>query len=336
MNIIGFPGFGIGPFAINPVAFSVFGFDIVWYGMILTLGIVCGILYAFWRAVKSEGISTDAMMDIAIFAIPSAAIGSRIYFILFNLDQFPTFRSMFQLRMAGLAIYGAIIAAVAVTFAVCKFKKLPFLKVLDATAPAIMLGQIIGRWGNFINAEAFGTATDLSWRMSIVGVGEVHPTFLYESLWNLLGFALINLILYRRKKFDSQIFLTYIAWYGFGRMLIEGLRVDSLMLGSFRISQIIGGLCFVGGVILIIWLSARAKIKALENDPEYQNVYSSAIAKISEETKISEEAAQREEQAISNENEKEKDETTEEIDAAESEESQEGGIKTEAEDAKEA
>jgi len=283
MNIIGFPGFGIGPFAVNPVAFSVFGFDIVWYGIILTFGIVCGIFYAFWRSIKSEGISTDDMIDVAIFAIPSAAIGSRIYFIIFNLDSFPTFRSLFQLRSGGLAIYGAIIVAVAVTFAVCRFKKLPFLKVLDATAPAIMLGQIIGRWGNFINAEAFGISTDLPWRMSIVGVGEVHPTFLYESLWNLLGFALINLIIYRRKKFDSQIFLTYIAWYGFGRMLIEGLRIDSLMLGDFRISQVVGGLCFVGGLILIIWMSAKAKIRALENDPNYKNVYSAAIEKINEE-----------------------------------------------------
>lgn len=282
MNIIGFPGFGIGPFSINPIAFNIpfFGIRIAWYGIIVTFSILCGIFYAFWRGKKSEGISSDDMIDVAIFSIPAAVIGSRIYYIIFNLDKFPTFRSFFA--GDGLAVYGAIIAALAAGFGVCKYKKLPVLKLFDATAPAIMLGQVIGRWGNFINAEAHGTATDLPWRMSISGVGEVHPTFLYESLWNLLGFAIINLILYRRKKFDGLIFLSYMIWYGFGRMLIEELRTDSLMLGDFRVSQVLGGLCFIGGIILMIWLASQAKIRALENDPEYKAVYSSALSKLAE------------------------------------------------------
>jgi phosphatidylglycerol:prolipoprotein diacylglycerol transferase len=150
-----------------------------------------------------------------------------------------------------------------------------------------MLGQIIGRWGNFVNAEAFGTATDLPWRMSILGVGAVHPTFLYESLWNLLGFIVLSLI-YKYKKFDGLIFLIYVSWYGLGRMLIEGLRTDSLMLIlpgigiDLRISQVIGGLSLFAGLIIIILFAGKAKIKALENDASYQGVYSSAIAKITE------------------------------------------------------
>ena len=290
MNTIGFPGFGIGPFTINRVAFTVpfIGLDILWYAVILTASILCGIFYTFWRAKKSEGVSTDDITDVAIFTVPAAIIGARIYYVIFNFGNFRTVASMFNTRAGGLAIYGAIIASAAVAFAVCRFKSrkskgrtLSTLKVFDAAAPGIMLGQIIGRWGNFVGAEAHGTATELPWRMSILGVGEVHPTFLYESLWNLLGFAIVNLI-YHRKKFSGQIFLTYITWYGFGRMLIEGLRTDSLMLGDLRVSQVLGGLCFVAGLILIIWLTGKAKIKELENDPGYQAVYSAALAKITE------------------------------------------------------
>jgi phosphatidylglycerol:prolipoprotein diacylglycerol transferase len=312
MNTIGFPGLGIEPFTVNKVAFTVFGFDIVWYAIIVTASILCGIFYSFWRASKSEGISSDDMTDVAIFTIPAAVIGARIYYIVFNWSRFPTFRSFFG--GDGLAIYGGIIAALAVGYAVCRFKKLPVLKVFDAGTPAIMLGQIIGRWGNFMNAEAYGSATDLPWRMAIAGVGEVHPTFLYESLWNLLGFAAINLFIYNRKKFDGQIFLIYITWYGLGRMLIEGLRTDSLMLGDFRVSQILAGLCLVGGLILIIWMTGQAKIKELENDPGYKSVYSSALARMTRETEIAEAMAERDAEAAQYEAEPEKAEESGETD----------------------
>ena len=284
MNNIGFPGLGIEPFTINSVAFTVpifGGLTIAWYGIIVTLSILAGIFYAFWRAKKSEDISSDDMMDVAIFSIPAAIVGARVYYIIFNLSHFGTFGSLFNTRQGGLAIYGGLIFALAACFGVCKFKKLPALKVFDAVAPAIMLGQIIGRWGNFTNAEAFGTATELPWRMFIGGVGYVHPTFLYESLWNLVGFIAISL-LYKYKKFDGLIFLIYISWYGLGRMLIEGLRVDSLMLGNFRVSQVFGGLCLVGGLTLIILLASKAKIKTLENDASYVGAYSTAIEKISD------------------------------------------------------
>lgn len=278
-NSIGFPGLGLGPFTINTVAFNVFGRDIAWYGIFVTIGILSGIFYAFWRGQKNNGISIDDMIDIAIFSIPAAIIGARLYYIVFNLQAFPTLRSAVAIWNGGLAVYGGIIFGLASGLAVCKFKKLSVLKVFDSAAPAIMLGQVIGRWGNFTNAEAYGSKTDLPWRMSINQNLQVHPTFLYESLWNLLGFIIINLI-YKKKKFDGHIFLMYITWYGFGRMLIEGLRVDSLWIinEDIRVSQILGFLCFVVGTVLLIMLTSKSKLQNLENEA-YEGVYSSTINK---------------------------------------------------------
>ncbi|MCL2773381.1 MAG: prolipoprotein diacylglyceryl transferase [Oscillospiraceae bacterium] len=282
-NVIGFPGFGIGPFNINTIAFTVFGRDIAWYGIFVTIGILGGIFYAFWRGYKNNGIIVDDMIDVAIFSIPAAIIGARIYYIVFNLKLFPTLYSTIEIWNGGLAVYGGIIAGLVTALAVCKFKKLSVLKVFDSVAPAIMFGQIIGRWGNFTNAEAYGTVTNLPWRMAVNDVQwsnktGVHPTFLYESLWNLLGFIIINL-LYKKKKFDGQIFLMYAAWYGFGRMLIEGLRTDSLYLGKIRISQFVGALCFVAGMILLIIFLRKAKIKRLESEG-YDGVFTSAIGRL--------------------------------------------------------
>jgi len=282
MNSIGFPGFGIGPFEINPVAFSVFGRDIAWYGIFVTLGILSGIFYSFWRGQKNNGIDTDDMMDVAFFSIPAAIIGARLYYVLFNLKHFPTFYSVIEIWNGGIAVYGGIIGGLLAGFFVCRFKKLSIMKVFDSGAPAIMLGQIIGRWGNFTNMEAYGSKTELPWRMSVESISvkyaEVHPAFLYECLWNVAGFILINLF-YKKKKFDGQIFLMYITWYGFGRMLIESLRIDSLYLGSFRISQVVGLLCFVAGTVLLILGSVKYKNQKLE-DEAYEGVYTKTKANL--------------------------------------------------------
>ena len=178
---------------------------------------------------------------------------------------------MVNIREGGLAIYGAIIAGFLTILVFAKIKKNKFLKILDFVSPAVMIGQIIGRWGNFMNAEAFGYETDLPWRMGIhvsassdpetlveMSVKYVHPTFLYESLWNLIGFLIINAV-YKKKKFDGQIFFMYIAWYGLGRAFIEGLRTDSLMLGPIRISQLIGALAFAVGLFFLIFFAKRSK-----------------------------------------------------------------------------
>jgi phosphatidylglycerol:prolipoprotein diacylglycerol transferase len=275
-HIIGFPGLGINSFEIDSVAFAIpfFGKDIAWYGILVTLGILGGILYAFWRGTKYNGITLDDMFDIALFAVPSAVIGARAYYIIFNLERYKTFYSVIATWEGGLAVYGGIIFGFLAAFLVCKHKKISIPKVFDSAAPAFMLGQIIGRWGNFTNGEAFGGATELSWRMYIYGPNsnfngiEVHPTFLYESLWNLAGFIIINL-LYKKRRFPGQIFLMYITWYGFGRMLIEGMRADSLYFGKVRISQAVGLLCFIAGTVL---LAVNMKKTAAANG-EYENVY---------------------------------------------------------------
>ena len=285
INTIEFPGIGIGPFDINSIAIkNVFwsGRDIAWYGIFVMLGILSGIFYSFWRGRKNNDIIVDDMMDIAIFSIPAAIIGARLYYVVFNLKAFPTLFSVIEIWNGGLAVYGGIIFGFVTAFFVCKFKKLSILKVFDSTAPAIMLGQIIGRWGNFTNAEVFGIKTGLPWGMSINGAAAVHPIFIYESLWNLVGFIIINLI-YKKKKFDGQIFLMYIAWYGFGRMLIEGIRdeFDTLKLGVFRISQVVGFLCFVIGIAIFVLLLMKYKNQKLENEA-YEEVYVSAKSKLTD------------------------------------------------------
>jgi len=261
-NFLSFPGLGIGEFRMDRVAFSIFGRDIMWYGIIITLGIVAASLYALYRARKNEGIKTDDVLDYAIWLVVCGIIGARLYYVLTKFDTFKgetgweTLRNVVAIWEGGIAIYGAIIAGGTALAVVSLVKKIKIGKAFDMAAPAVMLGQLIGRWGNFCNAEAYGRDTSLPWRMGIRPDGEtetifVHPTFLYESLWNLTGFVLINLF-YRKKKYDGQIFFMYITWYGFGRMLIEGLRTDSLYVGDFRISQVVGFLCFFFGAAVLV------------------------------------------------------------------------------------
>ncbi|MBR5448052.1 MAG: prolipoprotein diacylglyceryl transferase [Clostridia bacterium] len=282
MNYISFPGLGIEPFQLNKVAFSVFGRDIAWYGIIICTGIVLAVLYSMFRA-KSEKIKTDDIIDLAFFLVLFGIIGARLYYVIFEYKNYfvtgegfvgnllGTLKNAVAVWEGGLAIYGAIIAGFLTILVYCKIKKIRLLKLVDVAAPAVMIGQIIGRWGNFVNVEAYGTETALPWRMGILTnlgdygfIGEyVHPTFLYESLWNLVGFVIANLI-YRKKKFDGQIFFFYIGWYGFGRMLIEGLRTDSLMIGDvIRVSQLIGALTFVAGVVFTIIFARIAKKKRI-------------------------------------------------------------------------
>lgn len=264
-NFLSFPGLGIEEFRMDKVAFTIFGRDIMWYGIIITLGILCACAYVHYRAKKNEHIHTDHVLDYAIYVVIFGIIGARLYYVLMKFDTFKadnlgdTLYNVVAIWEGGLAIYGGIIAGGITLAVVSLIKKIKVGKAFDMVAPAVMLGQLIGRWGNFCNAEAYGRETTLPWRMGIRALGSnetifVHPTFLYESLWNLLGFILINLY-YKRKKFDGQIFFMYITWYGFGRMLIEGLRTDSLYVGDFRISQVIGFLCFFFGSAILVAMS---------------------------------------------------------------------------------
>ena len=261
MNYISFPGLGIDEFPLNKVAFSMFGRDVVWYGVIISIGILLAVAYVCYRAKNDEGIKIDDVFDYAIYLVFFGIIGARLYYVIMEFDSYKgntigqTLMNVIAIWEGGLAIYGGIIAgAIALVF-VSIYKKINALRAFDMIAPSVMIGQILGRWGNFFNAEAYGGQTTLPWRMGIRTPGEsvatfVHPTFLYESLWNLIGFILIN-IFYRKKRYNGQIVLMYITWYGFGRMFIEGLRTDSLYVGDLRISQVIAFLCFFIGLVIL-------------------------------------------------------------------------------------
>ncbi|MBQ9802466.1 MAG: prolipoprotein diacylglyceryl transferase [Clostridia bacterium] len=282
-TVVSFPGFGIGEMTINKVAFTLplfGGLEVRWYGILLTLGIVAGFLYAVYRG-KFEGISTDDVIDFAIVTVVLAIVGARAYYVLTTLDEgiYHSFYDVVAIWEGGIAMYGSIIGgatAIVIVSRLKKFSKDRLLRMCDMVAPGVMLGQIIGRWGNFVNGEAHGVETSESFflRMGLEYGGKMtyyHPTFLYESLWNLLGFVLINLF-YKKKKFNGQVLLMYLAWYGFGRMFIEGLRTDSLYVGSFRISQVVGLLCFLICTALMVYILLRKKREQLDGE-SYAPVY---------------------------------------------------------------
>ncbi len=252
---ISFPGFGIEPFSLDSVAFSIGKFNVAWYGIILTLGIIFAVCYLIYRR-EYAGLTVDDIVDFALFTVPAGILGGRIYYVLTSLDKYDSFYEAIAIWHGGLAIYGALIGGAAAVLIVSRVKKKNFLAIADALCPGIMMAQAIGRWGNFFNAEAHGYETTLPWRMGIekyYGSIYVHPTFLYECLWNLLGFILIN-IFFKHKRYNGQVFYMCFGWYGFGRMFIEALRSDSLYIfGSIRISQLVGFLCFTVFTALLVY-----------------------------------------------------------------------------------
>ena len=265
---LSFPGFGIGEFSVKSDAFTLFGLSVAWYALIITFGMVCAVVYTIFRA-KKIGISLDDVLDYVIFAIPIGIIGARVYYVLAEIDNYNSLAEVLKIRNGGLAIYGGIIAGAITVFVVSYVKKINFFAFADCCTPGIILAQSIGRWGNFMNGEAYGRITDSFIRMglqnrntfndfSTLSMVYVHPTFLYESLWNLLGFVLINLF-YKHKKYDGQIFLMIFGWYGLGRMWIEGLRMDSLYLfgSSIRVSQALAAFLFVAGTALLVYFAFK-------------------------------------------------------------------------------
>ncbi len=234
---------------MNPVAFEIFGLAVRWYGIIIALGMLIGAILAL-REAKRIGFNEEYIIDLLIFAIPAAIIGSRIYYVIFKWEEYrDSLWRIVDIRGGGLAIHGGIIAAVIVALIFTRIKKLSFWKMADICAPSIILGQAIGRWGNFINQEAHGVETDLPWGLMIDGV-KYHPTFLYESLWNFLVFFFLLWYRKNRVKVRGEVFLLYVALYSFARFFIEGLRTDSLMVGPMRVAQIISIVLIVGVVIL--------------------------------------------------------------------------------------
>lgn len=232
-----------------PNGFTLFGHTFYWYGVIIACGFLLAVAYCYHRC-HEFGIKQDDLTDILLFGVPLGIIGARIYYIVF-FGNYHTLRDMIAIWEGGLAIYGGIIAAVITVFVACRVKKISPLAVLDLVSFGLLIGQLIGRWGNFMNREAFGYETDIFCRMGLTLNGEtiyVHPTFLYESLWNLVGFIGLHILSKKTaRKFDGQYFLTYLAWYGLGRVWIEGLRTDSLYIAGsgIRVSQVLAGVMFV-------------------------------------------------------------------------------------------
>ena len=263
-SVISFPGLGIS--YLNPPAFfSVFGHRIYFYGVLFALGFTLGILYCARRS-KDFGLKSDDFYDMVILLIPLSILCARIYYVLFRLDDFigRPLIAYFAVWEGGIAIYGGIIGGILAIWLVTRRKKLPFLAMLDLTVFGVLIGQIIGRWGNFMNREAFGAQTEVFCRMGLTDPSGhtiyVHPTFLYESLWNLALF--IGLWLWVRKgkrKYDGQMSLLYLFFYGLGRAWIEGLRTDSLYIGhtGIRVSQALSLVLVLCAGVLLLWQRRR-------------------------------------------------------------------------------
>ena len=263
---ISFPGLGI---TLNPsrIAFYIGGKAIYWYGIIIAVGFLLAVCYAMYRA-KDFGLTQDNVIDMLIFAVPLGIIGARLYYCAFSWDYYSANPvKILYIWEGGLAIYGGVIGAVIGLALNSLIHRVPAAPMLDIGGMGLLIGQSIGRWGNFFNREAFGTASDGLLRMGIMDAyGNItyhHPTFLYESAWNLLGFFIISRASYKR-RYDGQVWIMYLGWYGLGRLFIEGLRTDSLYVGNtnLRISQLVAGLCLLAAVILLFYFKVFKEMDA--------------------------------------------------------------------------
>ena len=252
---ISFPSWGL---TLNPPrGFDIGPLSIHYYGLIIAIGLVLAVVYCSKRA-SQFGLNEDTLLDGVLWVTPVAVICARIYYCAFSWELYADNPiSVLYIWEGGIAIYGSVIGAILGVIVFCKVKKLRITAVLDLVSLGFLIGQFIGRWGNFFNREAFGAETDSFLRMGLMkaSTGVVtyyHPTFLYESLWNFTGFLLLH-FLSKKRRYDGQIALGYVAWYGLGRAFIEGLRTDSLYIGSFRVSQLLAaGSCVVALTILLI------------------------------------------------------------------------------------
>ena len=253
---ISFPGLGI---EINPIrSINIFGFSIHLYGIVIALGLMLAVIYACRRS-KQFGLKAEDLTDGVLFIVPFAVLCARLYYCIFEWDSYKgDFLRIFRIWEGGLAIYGGVIGAAIGILVFARVKKIRVGAVLDITSLGFLIGQSIGRWGNFFNREAFGAETNSILRMGLLNkytnqITYYHPTFLYESLWNAAGFVLLH-FLSKKRKYDGQVALLYVAWYGLGRTFIEGLRMDSLYWGPFRVSQLLAALsCFAAVAALMFF-----------------------------------------------------------------------------------
>ena len=301
-NIV-FPGLGI-DIKIDNEAFSLFGLSIKWYGVLIALGMLLAMIYCFKRT-KEFGIDGDRLTDAVFAGLIGAVIGARLYYVALHAESFHDIKEIFAIRDGGLAIYGGIIGALLFGCITAKLRKLRILPTLDLAAMGFLIGQSLGRWGNFFNQEAFGCNTTLPWGMSggkiqqylanhqaslaaqgmeINPYAPVHPCFLYESIWCALGFILLHFY-HKHRKFDGEVFCMYVFWYGLGRFFIEGLRTDSLYIGSVRASQMLALISAIAALALIIIMRVRVKKKgvSLYRDSEESKAILEAAAQAEKE-----------------------------------------------------
>ncbi len=260
---ISFPAFGI---EWDPVrAFDIGPLSIHMYGLIIALGLLAAVLYGCKRC-QQFGIKEDDLIDGVLWVTPFAVLCARAYYVIFQWESYADNPiSVFHIWEGGLAIYGGVIGAAVGVCVFSKFKKISIPALLDLVSLGFLIGQSAGRWGNFFNREAFGAPTESFLRMglfnSVTGSWEYyHPTFLYESVWNICGFVLLH-FLSRKRRYDGQIALGYAAWYGLGRCMIEGLRMDSLYWGPFRVSQLLAGVTCVAAVAVLAFNHFRGTKK---------------------------------------------------------------------------
>lgn len=277
-----FPGLGL-EFSLDRVAFTLFGRNFYWYGVIIAAGFLLAVLYCT-KAAPRFGLNGDSLIDMLFFAVPLSIVGARTYYVLFNRSLFENPDGSLDWARAvaiwdgGGAIYGSIIAAVLTVVVFCRVRKQSAWVMTDVGCYGLLIGQAVGRWGNFVNVEAFGGVTGVPWRMSGAyiagwlaehgqvtetavydavsdGTLGVHPTFFYESMWNVLGFCLLVLLAKKWRRCDGQMFLSYVVWYGVGRFFIEGLRTDSLYFFStgIRVSQLVGLASAGAAAGILVW-----------------------------------------------------------------------------------
>lgn len=245
-------------FNINPVAFHLFGIPVMWYGVLIAIGIVIGSKVAS-DEITRRGYSEDDLWDGLIWAIIAGVICARLYYVVFEWEYYGAHPAeIFNIRGGGLAIHGALLGGILAFAVYAKKRGLPLTLFLDITAPGVILAQAIGRWGNFINQEAHGGPTDLPWGIIIDGV-KVHPTFLYESIGDFLIFWILLWFARHKQEHDGEVFYLYMIFYGIVRFFVEGLRTDSLMLGSIRVAQLVS----IAGILCGIFLFLRARKKNL-------------------------------------------------------------------------
>ena len=283
MPEIWFPHLGIEIKQLSRVIFQIFGYDVYWYGVIIGSGVLIALALAVQEAKRTQQ-NPENYVDIALFGVIFSVIGARLYYVIFSWKFYVNEPlKIFALREGGLAIYGGIIAGIITVIVYTKIKNLNFWLVADTAAPSLLLGQIIGRWGNFFNREAFGGYTDNIFAMRYLkeqvhniapsvlekvvivnGVEyiQVHPTFLYESMWNM-GIFVLLFILKKKKKFDGEIFGLYLLGYACGRVWIEGLRTDQLKIANIAVSQLLSALLIVGAVVLLWYRNNKSKTASL-------------------------------------------------------------------------